>query len=393
MTDKSRNQRRADRKVRDKELLEKYKNEAPKGPGFPWQAKLIFTAVGLILLFIIVFFKSFYIGNTPIKVLDYSLTHSLSTAGRDADLTINIDNKSNEDYLMEAHIQHTFEYVKALVDFKINGVTGEFYIDTDSLAVKEDEWVKYNFSDLIINDVTDISWKPLETILDIRSIPAIEDTFEEYAQYFITQYYNRFSYGYETQVVTTDKTYDAKSIDVTLTEEDFYPLIKEFINFNDTIVDFREGIEDRVKRYLEAVQEYDIYDQVGLSEDYVADYLANFDENFEATYIVFMADLHEAVDDLKPTFEDLDVELDLSFLIVDYKVQSIRALYKNLDTTLDLNQIDIKYVVNDFKHGYIENPVEFEEAEDREPIEIESILGNRHPATIILNTIYDLIYE
>lgn len=385
MTDKSRRERNVERKARDKALLEKYKGEAPRGPGLSWRLKLIFGVVGILLIILFMNIKNLYIGNTPIKVLDYSLTRSLSTDGRDIDIDIKATYHDKEDYELNTNIQYTFEFIKARIDT----ATSSIYIDTDSLAVKENDWVKYDFDQLIINDHEPMSWKPLEQVLDARSIPAINDTLEEYAQFFTAQYYNRFSFGEETEIKTKDDTYKARRIDVTLTEEDLYPLLKNFITFNDNIIDFREGVKDRIKRYLEAVQENELYDIAGLTEEEVTDYLGNFDENAEVTYILFITELNDYLDAHKETLDNLDIELTISFFVDNNeKVRAISANWNNLNESESLDQLEINYVVNNFKHGYIENPVEFEEAPDREPVMIESVLGDDHPVTFILNEIY-----
>lgn len=390
MTEKSRKERNAERKVKDKALLEKYKDEAPKGPGFSWRLKLIFGVVGVLFIIGFMNIEKLYVGNTPIKVLDYSLTRSLSTDGRDIDLNIQATYHDKEDYTLDANIQYTFEFIKARLDTESSSV----YIDTDTLAIRKDDWEKYTFDQLIIHEKDPFSWKPLEQVLDARSIPAINDTLEEYAQYFITQYYNRFSFGEETEIITKEDTYKVRRIDVTLTEEDLYPLLKEFIAFNDNLIDFREGVKDRIKRFMEAVQNNNFYEPFGLTESEVTDYLNNFDENAEISYILFIAELNDLIDDYKTDIEDLDIELTLSFFIDSKeKVRAITADWHNLDTSTSLDRLEINYVVNNFKQGYIENPVEFEEVETREPLPIENIIGEDHPITLVLNKIYETFLE
>ena len=397
MKEQSRSQRRADRKIREKKFLEKYKGEAPKGPGFTWQAKLIFGAFGLLIILGFIFGKSIYVGSTPIKLLDYSLTRSMKTAGRDIDLDINYQSKEEgKSFELDTNIQYTFEYIKALIDMEGTHIPKQkVFINTDSIVTDQSgEWEKYSFDQLVIKDQTDISWLAIEQVLDLRSVPAVEDTFEEYAQYFITAYYERFAYGEPKSIVTPEKTYDTKRIDVTITEEDFYPFIRDFITFNDNMIDFREGVKDRVKRFLEAIQENEFYEPFDLDEETVSEYLTNFDENYETTYILFLAYLEEEVTALKPILDELDVELHLSFYIdKDYVVRAIDANYINLDPDNSLDSIQIEYVVNDYKHGYVENPMEFEEATSKNEIEIETILGEKNPVTKILNSIYSYIFK
>ncbi|MBI9015240.1 MAG: hypothetical protein JEZ08_23605 [Clostridiales bacterium] len=397
MKEQSRSQRRADRKIREKKFLEKYKDEAPKGPGFTWQAKLIFGAIGLLIILGFVFGKSLYVGSTPIKLLDYSLTRSMKTVGRDIDLDITYHSKNvEESFELDTNIQYTFEYIKALIDMEGTHIPKQkLFINTDSIMTDQNgDWEKYNFNQLVIKDQTDISWLAIEQVLDLRSIPAVEDTFEEYAQYFITAFYDRFTYGESKSIVTPEKTYETKRIDATITEEDFYPFIKDFLTFNDNMIDFREGVKDRVKRFLEAIQKNEFYEPFDLDEETVSEYLTNFDENYETTYILFIAYLEEEIIALKPVLDELDVELHLSFYVdKDYVVRAIDANYVNLDPNNSLDSIQIEYVVNSYKHGYIENPMEFDDTTHENKIEIETLLGDKNPVTIILNSIYSYIFK
>lgn len=397
MKEESRSQRRADRKIREKKFLEKYKGEAPKGPGFTWQAKLIFGAFGLLIILGFVFGKSLYVGSTPIKLLDYSLTRSMKTVGRDIDLDITYQSKNEEEsFELDTNIQYTFEYIKALIDMEGTHIPKQkVFINTDSIMTDQNgDWEKYSFDQLLIKDQTDISWLALEQVLDLRSIPAVEDTFEEYAQYFITAFYDRFTYGDSKSIVTPEKTYETKRIDATLTEEDFYPFIKDFLTFNDNMIDFRDGVKDRVRRFLEAIQENEFYEPFDLDEETVSEYLTNFDENYEITYILFLAYLEEEITALKPVLEELDVELHLSFYVdKDYVVRAIDANYINLDPNNSLDSIQIEYVVNNYKHDYIENPMEFDDTTHENEIEIETLLGEKNPVTIILNSIYSYIFK
>lgn len=397
MKEHSRRERRDDRKLREKKFLDQYKDEAPKGPGFSWKAKIIFATIGLLFILGFVFGKSLYVGSTPIKLLDYSLTRSMKTSGRDFDLNIQYDAKDDQkDYEFHSNIQFTFEYLKSLISIEGDHLPSQkVFINTDSIQVNsDDQWKKYSFDQLVIKDQSNLSWLPLEQVLDIRSIPAVEDVLEEYAQYFITAYYNRFEYGQAKEIQTKDDLYKSKKIDVIITEEDFYPLIRDFIGFNDNMIDFRQGVKDRVKRFLEAVQENDLYDRFDLDEATVENYLNNFEENYEITYILFIAYLEEEVNKLEDVFSQLDAELHLSFYIdKDYLVRAIDAKYINLDNQTDLNSVTINYVVNNYKQGYVENPLEFEEPHSTEEVYIEDLIGKKHPITVVLNSIYDYIFK
>lgn len=397
MKEQSRRERRIDRKINDKAFLRQYEGEAPKGPGFTWKAKLVFVVIGLLFAFGFVYGKSIYVGSTPLKLLDYSLTRSMITASRDIDLNIEYISKNDEDnFTLNTNIQYTFDYIKALIHMEGTHVPKQkVFVNTDSILTNiSGEWEKHDFNQLIIREQSDISWLPLEQVLNLRSIPAIEDTFKEYAQYFVTAYYDRFHYTESKDIVTTNNTYSTKKIDMVVTEEDFYPLIKEFIGFNDNMIDFREGVKDRIKRFLQAVQENEFYQPLGLDEDTVNLYLTNFEENYEMSYILFIAYLNEEVKALEAILNDLDVVLHLSFYIdKDYVVRAIDISYVNLDESKDLDSVKISYVVNDYKLKYIENPMAFEEATSNDPIAIETLLGEKNPVTIILNSIYNYLFQ
>lgn len=394
MTNQSKKERRADRKARDKELLNKYKDVAPKGPGFSWKAKIIFGLVGILFIIGFLNIKTLYIGNTPIKILDYSLTRSLSADGRDINVSIEAKYRDHEPQWLAANIQYTFEYIKAFIELEgSNTPDSKVFLNTDMLAVQNESWEKYDFDQLVINDHIPFDWQPLEQVLDARSIPAIQDTLEEYAQYFLTQYYDRFYFGEETIIETKEKTYNTQRINLVLTEEDIYPLLRDFIAFNDQLVDFREGIKDRIQRFLTTVQEENLYESLDLDPIEVQTYLDNFEEEFELTYILMMSDLQSFADAQEAIFKAMDFELTLSFFVdKDYKVRAVEGQFKNLISDQPLEDITIRYVVNNFKQGYIENPVEFKDNTTSEEVNIEDILHENHLLTYLLTQLYNGVF-
>ena len=397
----SKKDRRKARKIADKEFLDKYKDQAPKGPGFTWKGKLIYGLIFTLIVLGFAFGKSIYIGGTPVKLLDYSLTQSLNTNGRNISLTADIEKENpDESYSVNTNMIYSFEYLttSVKVDYS-NKEIFEVYLTNEELAFRnnEEQWYKYELGNINVAGLENVNWGSFGSVIDIRSIPDMKDILKDSVQFFMGSFYKRFTFGENEIIETLDDSYECKQINLTFTNKEFYPILKDFLNFNDNSIGIRTGVKDRIQRFLNVVDENDLYETFNLDKDTVKLYLKDLDYNYEITYYILVDYISGQLKGLEENLSDLNVEVEVSFYVdKKYNIRAVDIVYTDFDSSNDIISTHIYYVVNDFTPGYVESPIGAEQTIDMgtlPPIDLNDLTKDNDIILVkILMSLYNTVF-
>lgn len=354
--------KKKERKQSEKEFIEHYKDQAPKGPGFTWRGKLIYSLVFILFVLGFTFGKSIYIGGTPTKLIDYSLTQSLNTDGRDIDLAFDLVRENQSDsYFINTNLKYTFEYLTSVATINHSNYGAlEIYLTPEQLSFRKSKggWNAYPLNSVNINGLDYIDWGLFSSVTDIRSIPQIRDILKETVQVFMASFYNRFTFGENESIEIDGAEYDCKQVNLTFHSSEFYPLLNDFLQFNLKNNDIRNAIKDRVQRFLTIVNENELYDAFNLDKETVSLYLDDIDYYFDTTYYLLVDYIENQLESSEEFFDALDSEVTLSFYVdKKYNVRAVESFYTDNDASNDIVSSRIYYVVNDFTHSYVESPL------------------------------------
>ncbi len=310
----------------DDELLNKYKGVAPKGPGFTPLMKVIFSIITIAIIVIIFNLKTYFIGTTPIKILNHSLNESIYHESHD--ITLEYDDNTLD-------FKYNFDLNTALLTY--NGK--DMLITLDSIITKDDN---YSIKNILINGKKGVSFSYFKDIIHIKSIPNIIDILEDNIDLFITYYYDQFKFK------PTDSYYKCVSL---TTENDLYDYFHHFLEFNKNNKELKESFKQVYLGFLKDVVEYKLYDYftfdaedvevesaLSLEEVSLTEYIQDYDRRFEDTYILLFDYLNRWLEENKNRLDSLDYKLTLDFYI-DKK-------YKVKEVHMKVNDQLIKYKVN-----------------------------------------------
>ena len=138
------------------------------------------------------------------------------------------------------------------------------YLTNEELAFRnnEEQWYKYELDNVNVAGLENVNWGSFGSAIDIRSIPDMKDILKDSVQFFMGSFYKRFTFGENEIIETLDNSYECKQINLTFTNKEFYPILQDFLRFNDNSIGIRTGIKDRIQRFLNVVDENDLYGSI-----------------------------------------------------------------------------------------------------------------------------------